>query len=596
MAVTYKAPGTYVLGGISAPSRGTGQAFRAGLTTAQQRREREQAMQFRASAEQRAKEQFEMAKADRARAAAQAARIQQAQAEFARNNRPTGLTIPDIASASAPPPAGMRLPAGPTAPSAVSPSLPSVDTTPPPPPAEVPLSMGMTPAGTAGGVQVAGLSGPEAFRMAFEANPELFGVQVADVSGTSIPPVGTTPLEEAINLIVANSTLSREDVQALLDQGVDLRYLLAQLPPGTVPSVDAQRVLGSPSGAAEAEIERITPRSTPIGTPLYEQLGGEFGQGALISLLPPSPEVAGEETDVTQGPMVEAPAQPATPDVSTPPTQLTTPTIDVPPTGLSGVTMAPSAAEDVNAIAAQTGGDISEFYLRNPASIFTTADNAYRDIQRWEGLIRYYQQIGDLQGVVQAEIGLGQARQAFSDMSGQLALAGVQLDNYGPLQLHLQQVYPDGTVEVRPYTDNTVEIFVDGNSIRRDNKNDLFAALASAFNEEYRAGQAALSTQAAELRSLLLEQELETRGAIALESIQQQGRIDLKLLEAELARLENEGEVTLKRIDDPTGLQRPIFEYRAGDGPPRYITFREVRDAEGASLLQYDFVPLPGSE
>jgi hypothetical protein len=587
MAVIYKAPGTYVLGGISAPSRGTGQAFRAGLTTAQQRREREQAMQLRASAEQRAKEQFEMAKADRARAAAQAARIQQAQAEFARNNRPTGLTIPDIASASAPPPAGMRLPAGPTAPSAVSPSLPSVDTTPPPPPAEVPLSMGMTPAGTAGGVQVAGLSGPEAFRMAFEANPELFGVQVADVSGTSIPPVGTTPLEEAINLIVANSTLSREDVQALLDQGVDLRYLLAQLPPGTVPSVDAQRVLGSPSGAAEAEIERITPRSTPIGTPLYEQ---------LVSLLPPSPEVAGEETDVTQGPMVEAPAQPATPDVSTPPTQLTTPTIDVPPTGLSGVTMAPSAAEDVNAIAAQTGGDISEFYLRNPASIFTTADNAYRDIQRWEGLIRYYQQIGDLQGVVQAEIGLGQARQAFSDMSGQLALAGVQLDNYGPLQLHLQQVYPDGTVEVRPYTDNTVEIFVDGDSIRRDNKNDLLAALASAFNEEYRAGQAALSTQAAELRSLLLEQELETRGAIALESIQQQGRLDLKLLEAELARLENEGEVTLKRIDDPTGLQRPIFEYRAGDGPPRYITFREVRDAEGASLLQYDFVPLPGSE
>ena len=84
MAVTYKAPGTYVLGGISAPSRGTGQAFRAGLTTAQQRREREQAMQLRASAEQRAKEQFEMAKADRARAAAQAAEAKRKQDEFNR--------------------------------------------------------------------------------------------------------------------------------------------------------------------------------------------------------------------------------------------------------------------------------------------------------------------------------------------------------------------------------------------------------------------------------------------------------------------------------------------------------------------------------
>jgi len=84
MAVTYKAPGTYVLGGISAPSRGTGQAFRAGLTTAQQRREREQAMQLRASAEQRTQEQFEMAKADRARAAAQAAEAKRKQDEFNR--------------------------------------------------------------------------------------------------------------------------------------------------------------------------------------------------------------------------------------------------------------------------------------------------------------------------------------------------------------------------------------------------------------------------------------------------------------------------------------------------------------------------------
>lgn len=73
MALSFVSPGTYVLGGISAPTRGTGQAFRAGLTTAQQRREREQAMDLRASAEARAQEQFEMAKADRARAAAQAA-------------------------------------------------------------------------------------------------------------------------------------------------------------------------------------------------------------------------------------------------------------------------------------------------------------------------------------------------------------------------------------------------------------------------------------------------------------------------------------------------------------------------------------------
>jgi hypothetical protein len=260
------------------------------------------------------------------------------------------------------------------------------------------------------------------------------------------------------------------------------------------------------------------------------------------------------------------------------------------------LTTTPPAAQEVNSVAAQTDGDISQFYLRNPASTLRTADNAYRDIQRWEGLVQYYQQIGDLGGVVEAEIGLGQARQAFSDMSGQLALAGMQLGNYGPLQVHLQQLYPGGTVEVRPYTDGTVEIFVDGESIRRDNSDDLLEVLASSFNQEYRDRQAALATQAAELRSQILEQELETSGAIALESVQQQGRIDLRLLEAEIARREGEGEVTLERVDDPTGQQRPIFAYRAGNGPTRYIVFREVPVEGGEPLLQYDFVPLPGSQ
>jgi hypothetical protein len=258
--------------------------------------------------------------------------------------------------------------------------------------------------------------------------------------------------------------------------------------------------------------------------------------------------------------------------------------------------MTPPAAQEVNAVAAQTDGDISQFYLRNPASVLQTADNAFRDIQRWEGLVRYYQQVGDLKGVVEAEIGLGQARQAFSDMSGQLALAGVQLDNYGPLQIYLQQLYPGGTVEVRPYTDGTVEIFVDGDSIRRDNRDDLLEVLANSFNQEYRDRQAALTTQAAELRNQIFEQELETRGAIALENVEQQGRVDLKLLEAELARLEGAGAVSLKKVDDPTGQDRPIFEYSVQGQQKRYITFREVPGENGEPLLQYDFVPLPGSE
>ena len=164
MAVTYKAPGTYVLGGISAPSRGTGQAFRAGLTTAQQRREREQAMQLRASAEQRAKEQFEMAKADRARAAAQAAEAKRKQDEFNRLLLETSSIGLDrsstITPATAPATTGFVPPsAGLSFGTTVAPT----PTTPTTPYSGRPMVPGQLPAGTpTAGTPTAGLTIPGA--------------------------------------------------------------------------------------------------------------------------------------------------------------------------------------------------------------------------------------------------------------------------------------------------------------------------------------------------------------------------------------------------------------------------------------------------
>ncbi len=654
MALSFVSPGTYVLGGISAPTRGTGQAFRAGLTTAQQRRERELAMNLRASAEARAQEQFEMAKADRARAAAAAARIQAAQEE-ALKNRPAGLTIPTAPITSAPPPASMRL----EPPSAVSPSLPTVDTAPP---GQTPAA-GLTIPG-AGDTTLAGGPGADTLvapttpysgrpmvpgqmpaaplpTTPYSGRPTVPGQMPADpltvlaqeLSATfgdtaprslatpDLSQYGPAPLGvDQITEIDPTASAAVQDIQALRRR-LDIADAAMRIGNSALePTLGfADYVLRTPEeGAQRAEAEEqgrrvqrwymsdaaqqlfqtdpellIAAARDPRG--FYEQYVDEE-VAVPAQLTEPMTEAPAQPT----APMTEAPAQPTAP-MTEAPAQPTAPMTEAPaqptaPAAPAGLAMTPPAAQELDIVAAQTDGDISQFYLRNPASTLQMADNAYRDIQRWEGLVNYYRQIGDLSGVVEAEIGLSQARQAFSDMSGQLALAGVQLDNYGPLQVHLQQLYPSGTVEVRPYTDGTVEIFVDGDSIRRDPKEKLLEVLASAFNDEYRNGQAQLAAAAAAARSSAYERQLEVAGAIAIENVEQQGRIDLKLLEAEIARLEGASSVSLKRVDDPTGQQRPIFEYKAPGEPTRYIVFREVPGVGDTPMLEYDFIPLPSSQ
>lgn len=581
MAITYSTPGQYTLGGISAPRTGVAQAFQAGVSANLGRQEarqvmqaREQQMRIAESEEQRRQQAFEAQQAAARAAAARAAQVRQAQAEFARN-RPVGLTLPAVTTTAAPPPAGARLG-----------SMPTPDALP-----------GVVQGG--GGGNVAGGGGTDVLGMYPAVSPEglqnlqpltpaparsfmtpesmavragLSGIPTGYAAGAASP-VTTDPVQVEVN----NAYLRRQiaEVDAIIES-----ISGAITAPGSDPAATIQRI-----NDLRQQREALVGQLQEVGyVPTSRDIFAEEGPGAAG--LPPV-VLPGAET--AEGPMVEAPAQPTAP---------TAPMVEAPaqPAAPTGLAMTPPAAQEVNAVAAQTDGDISQFYLRNPASILQTADNAYRDIQRWEGLIRYYQQIGDLSGVVEAEIGLGQARQAFSDMSGQLALAGVQLDNYGPLQLHLQQLYPGGTVEVRPYTDGTVEIFVDGDSIRRDSKEDLLEVLATAFNDEYRSRQAQLAEAAAAARSSAYERQLEVAGEIAVENVQQQGRIDLKLLEAELSRLEGAGDVSLKKVDDPTGQDRPIFEYKVQGQPKRYITFREVLGDGGTPLLQYDFVPLPGSE
>jgi hypothetical protein len=90
---------------------------------------------------------------------------------------------------------------------------------------------------------------------------------------------------DAARILIENG-MAPAEVQRMIDQGIDLNYLLAQLPPGTVPSIDAERPTEIPGTAAadfaEAEVARATgSRPMTTGTPLFEQ---------SVELLPPGVE------------------------------------------------------------------------------------------------------------------------------------------------------------------------------------------------------------------------------------------------------------------------------------------------------------------
>jgi hypothetical protein len=100
-------------------------------------------------------------------------------------------------------------------------------------------------------------------------------------------PAGTARdrTSEAARILIENG-MAPAEVQRLIDQGVDLNYLLAQLPPGTVAAIDSGRpediFRGLPSRGRSGS-SAVGNRSAPMttDTPLFEQ---------SVELLPPGVE------------------------------------------------------------------------------------------------------------------------------------------------------------------------------------------------------------------------------------------------------------------------------------------------------------------
>jgi len=502
------------------------------------------------------------------------------------------------------------------------------------------------------GVQVASLDPRDAFRLAFETRPDLFGggVRVADVSGAMpVGGPGTFPLgampsgiptlpdgspdwaafEQQLNAAAGapppsigqmaitgglaapdvtqyspvplgvdqitevdpTASAAMQDLQAL-SRRLDINNAARRIGNSVLERTSAlpDYVLRTPEEGARRAEDRAQGRRvrnwyvSDEAQAIFQE-NEDLLQVAARDPLAFYQQYSGE-TVTPDAAAAEVPAQPTAP-MTEAPAQPTAPMTEAPAQPMAGLSMAQESPDvALRNIATQTGGDLSQFTLRNPAGVLQMADNAYRILQTQENLLAYYRQIGDITGVIDTQNKILVARQAIADLSGQVALAGVQLDNYGPLQLYYEQAYPRGEVEVRPYTDGTVEVFVDGESLNRFTKPELFERLAKSFNEEYIRGQAALAQALAENRKAQFEQEIETAGAIALERVQQEGRLNLELFKAELER-QNTGVSYSDLRELSSGV---VMGVETGGGETRIVYFTPgvERTPEGDERTVYN--------
>jgi len=150
-------------------------------------------------------------------------------------------------------------------------------------------------------------------------------------------------------------------------------------------------------------------------------------------------------------------------------------------------------------------------------------------------------------------------------LDGMTAIVGIQQENFGPVQSLLQQRYPGRQVEVRPYTDGTVEIFLDGQAEARLSWDDLATGLRGSYDRGFISEQQALAEQARsrsdELWTLQTTEMLRGAREIAVANNQ-----------AEIDRFENAGRI--QRIGE-TASGEVIFETLV-NGVPLQFVYRET--------------------
>ena len=650
--------GNYVLGGlgrVEGPSAAEAmdlaqreeQRFRDAQRQARQTelgmQQTRQQMALAQSQEQRAQAAFQAQQAARAQAAARAAQERAAMGTLmeglagvggapAAGAAPAGVIAPTAPPGA--PRAGLALPTGSGVPLAFPPSITGAAPTAAPaaPAAGTPLSMDMTPTGPAGGVQVASLDPQEAFRLAFQTRPDLFGtgVQVADASGGI--PAGALPTGQPVRAQYGGipfdvypdgrivNTVTNTELPMTGEYDALRTTLTAQAGVGTAPQAavttpgftevdpnapaftqDVQGLLreGDIAGAINSIGTRLaTGGYGPMGSPL----------GAAVGYFTDTPEEAARRTAVAgaldwfrdpanvqflrenPGLVAEAAADPITFVARQAATQQT----GVEPVSPEAAAAeAPTTAEEaapttqpaygglqlnfgtpVQLSFGEVGaeGEASSLYVAAPERIFQEAEVVARQSQRLQLLADYYRQTGNLQGLVGVVNQLDELNVEQRYLDGMTAIVGIQQENFGPVQALLQQRFPGQQVEVRPYTDGTVEIFLDGQSEARLTWDDMAQNLRGVYDRGFIEQQQALAEEAASRSRYLFEQETE-------QMLQGAREIAVANNQAEVDRLEGTGRI--ERIGE-TANGEVVFE-TVVNGVPLQFVYRETMTRDPAT-------------
>lgn len=457
MSIRVINPGQYVLGGISAPSTSVTGAFQAGVGANLGRRdakqamqERDQLMQVRAAEEQRAQQMFELGLQDRAAAAARAnaaaaraAQVRQAQADLRAGLRPpTGApgTAPTSITPGAPPPRTVTVPSGSV------PPLPGAGLRPP---SDVLQGGGGGNAAGGGGADTLGAyptisPGGSQNLQSMAARAAMAGIPTG-YAASATTPMTTDPVQVEINnahvrrqiaevdaVIASISEAMDTNPAATLQRVNDLRRqreaLVSQLQ--AVEYVPAPRDIFTEEGPGAAGLQPQT--ATPTGPGTAPSAGLSFGG------VPPS--------DTTTLDMGEATGA-----------------------GFSfgGMTPTGRTTLDMGEVVRATDGEPSRLFRGNTAFQQRQLEQSDQRLAQLAATLDYYDKIGDTNSYLETLKSYSAEQENRFFLDGMAAVTAIDAGDFGPAQYLLQtQWFADQEVELRPYTDGSVDVIVGGQSER----------------------------------------------------------------------------------------------------------------------------------
>jgi hypothetical protein len=486
----------------------------------------------------------------------------------------------------------------------------------------------------------------DSFRLAFESQPGMFGggVQVADASG-GIPagalPTGQ-PTRAEFGGVPFDVYPDGRIVNTLTNTELPMTGEFDALRSALIQQADVD--VAAPQAAAEAPTFRDVDPNAPaftrdvqsllrqgdiagalsriqvgLATGTYGPMGSPLGRA--VGYFADTPEEAARRTAVREATqwfndpaneqfLRENPSllsEAATDPISFVARQRATQATGVEPASAEAATAeAPTTAEEaaptqdtrwgglqlnfgtpVQLSFGEARGEASNLYVNAPERIFQDADLVARQQQRLQLLATYYQQTNNLQGLVGVLNQIDELSVEQRYLDGMTAIVGIQQENFGPVQSLLQQRYPGRQVEVRPYTDGTVEIFLDGQGEARLTWDDLATGLRGAYDRGFIEQQNTLATEAASRSRYVFEQETSALFQAQRDILVAQSRAEIDTFVAS-GRIDRIGETASGEV---------VFETLV-NGVPLQFVYRETmtRDpATGAEIPALVATPIDQS-